>query len=93
MKKVKFFEDLTVKKIKNEIIYWETNGYKDAKVVGLLELGHEPGEDIHTYDNGKSWYEYFYATIIINNDVYHKLYELDCQKGCIVTSMDADTDE
>lgn len=83
--KTKFFADYTVKEIKKEILFWETNGGQDPKKVDVIYIGQDPDADIYELEDDPEdeTYEDFFAALIIDGKKVFKEYTLMIGTGSI----------
>lgn len=92
MKKLTLIEDLTLNQIIKEIVIWETNCGRKAKVVKVLSIEYDHDADMYTYEEdvteAECWYQQFHAVVSIDGVVSRKLYEWSCDENNICTSMD-----
>lgn len=82
---MKRFEDLTIKQVKKEIVYWETNKGTEAKTIVVHSISQDPDEDMYEQGDGH-WCEQFYATVEINDELFKRGYEWDTESEDILSS-------
>ena len=84
---MKRFEDLTIKQVKKEIVYWETNNGTEAKTVKVFAIGQDPDEDMYEQGDGH-WCEQFHADVEIDGEMVTRTYEWDTESEDINTGFD-----
>lgn len=82
---MKRVEDLTIKQVKKEIVYWETENGKKAKTIVVHSISQDPDEDMYQQGNGH-WCEQFYATVEINDEMLKRNYEWDTENEDIISA-------
>lgn len=82
---MKRFEDLTIKQVKKEIVYWETNHGTETKTIVVHSISQDPDEDMYQQGN-EHWCEQFYATVEINDELFKLGYEWDTESEDILSS-------
>ena len=85
---MKTFEQLTIKQVKKEILYWEQDN-ENPKSIEVVCVGQNPGEDIYYQGDGEPC-EHFFAVVLIDGVSFLKGYEWDCADEDITASWDDD---
>ena len=72
---MKQFEQLTIKQVKKEIIYWETGEGSQAKTVEVVSIGQSPDDTPYKVDDHTC--EMFHATVKVDGKTIARHYEWD----------------
>ena len=89
---MKKFEQLTIKRVKKEIIAWETEMGREPKSVEVIYIGQNPDEELYEQDDG-TFCEQFYAHVVIDGEEMTRYYEWNCTDEEISASSDEDSHE
>lgn len=81
---MKLFEQLTLKQVKKEILYWEQDN-ENPKSVEVICAGQDPDTDIYEQGDGTTC-EHFFAVVVIDGVKRWKGYEWNCDDEDITSS-------
>jgi len=88
---MKRFEELTIKQVKKEILYFEQDN-ENPKSIIVISIGLAPFKECYTQDNGMVC-EHFYANVLIGEEPCSIGYEWNCDLESITASFDRDEED
>ena len=81
---MKTFEQLTIKQVKKEILYWEQDK-ENPKSIEVLSIAQDPSSDLYEQGDGTTC-EHFFAVVEIDGVKQWKGYEWNCDEEDITSS-------